>query len=72
MHTKKSYNQYFLPTIETKDYNVTIVDKRFLISQIKTIQKHMIAFKKMHEVTEMIMQLVVYWTLIISKNIKRR
>ena len=68
----KGYNQYFLPTIETKDYNVMIDDKTFFISQIKTIQKHMIVFKKMHQVTEMIMQLVVYLALIIWKNIKRR
>ena len=42
----KGYNQYFFPTIETKDYNVMIDDKTFFISQIKKIQKHMIVFKK--------------------------
>ena len=33
----KSYKQYYLPTVEIKDYNVMVAGKPFLIGQHKLI-----------------------------------
>ena len=48
-----------------------INEKNVLIRQLKMIEEHMIIFERLQLVKKMITQLVVYWTINISKNIKR-
>ena len=37
---------YYLPSVEIKDHNVIMMDKTFSINQEKTIEQHMIKFKR--------------------------
>ena len=48
------------------------MNKTFLISQLKIIQENMIKFEKLQQVKEMITQLAVCQTIIISKTIIRQ
>ena len=60
---RKLHPGYYLPKVEIaaiKDYDIMIDDFFFLISQIKVMWEHMITFEKLHQVKEMITQLVVY------------
>ena len=52
----ESHKQYFLPTVEIKDYNVMIVEEISLIIQLKIIWKHMITSGKLQPVKVMIIQ----------------
>ena len=65
---RKVHTGYYLPKVEIKDYNVKIVAKVFLISQLKIIWEHMITFEKLQQVTGMITELVVFWIMNISIN----
>ena len=49
----------FFPTIEIKGYNVMIFGQKFLIERWKITEEHMTVFEKLHQVKEMITQLVV-------------
>ena len=53
---RDSHKQYFLPTVEIKDYNVMIVEEISLIIQLKIIWKHMITSGKLQPVKVMIIQ----------------
>ena len=65
---RKVHTGYYFPKVEIKDYNIKIVAKVFLISQLKVIWEHMITFEKLQQVTEMITELVVFWIMNISIN----
>ena len=56
---RKVHTGYYLPKVEKKDYNM-IDGKTFSISQLKVIQEHIIIFKKLQQVKEMITLLFVY------------
>ena len=63
--------KYCLPTVETKDYNFMINGENFFDGQLKMISEHMIKFKKLQLVKEMIALLVVCWTKITSQIITK-
>ena len=65
---RKVHTGYYLPKLEIKDYNVKIVAKVFLISQLKIIWEHMITFEKLQQVTGMNTELFVFWIMNISIN----
>ena len=65
---RKVHTGYYFPKVEIKDYNIKIVAKVFLISQLKVIWEHMITFEKLQQVTEMITELIVFWIMNISIN----
>ena len=54
------YFQYFLPILEIKDYNLMIHERNFFDQSAKNDQKTYDKFKKLRQVKEMIIQLVVY------------
>ena len=57
---RRSYRQFFLPTVEIKDYNVIIDEKKLFLSQ--PVKNHLITYKNIRKidlVKEMITQLVV-------------
>ena len=56
---RKVRTRYYLPRVEIKDYNFMTIKKTFLKSQLKVIRQHMITFRKLQQVKEMITQLVV-------------
>ena len=68
---RKFYIGYYLPEVEKKKKITTLwlLEKAFSIRQLKLIWEHMIIFKKFQQVKKMITQLVVYWAILIAKNI---
>ena len=54
------YKQYFLPTIEIKDYNVMINGQNFFDQPVKMLLRHMITFQVLQMVKEMTTQLVLH------------
>ena len=61
----------YVPTGEIKSYNVVIDGQNFFDQPIRNDLMHMIIFEKLQQVNEMIAQLVVCCTIIISKTIVR-
>ena len=64
---RKVHKGYYLPKVEIKDYNVMIDGKNVFEQPVKN--KHMIIFKKLQLVNEMITQLVLCCVEIIWKTI---
>ena len=65
---RKSYKQYYLPTVEIKDYNVVIDGRNFY--QKKNNLKYMIPLKRLKLAKVMISQLdVCQITLILNNTI---
>ena len=72
---RTSYKRYYFQTREIKHYNVMIDGGNFFDQPIRNnliiFENNLTIFEKLQQVKEMIMQLVVCWTIIISKNIIR-
>ena len=64
---RKSHKLYYLWTVEIKDYNIMIEGQKLFDQPVR----HMIVFKKLKQVKEVIIQLVIFWTIISSKTIIR-
>ena len=60
----------YLPKVEIKDYMLRLMEKSLLISQWTVILEHVI-FKKLKQIKEIIIQLVVCHTITILKSIMR-
>ena len=56
---QKGHKQYYLPTVEIKDYNVMIDGRNFFVQPIRNDLKHMAIFEKFLQVKEMTTQLIV-------------
>ena len=58
---RKVNTGYYFPKVKIKDYYVIIDEKKYIfIIQLKVVWEHIITFKKLQQVKEMITQLVVY------------
>ena len=51
---------YYFPKVEIKNYNVMIDEQNFSDLQLEVILEHMITFRKMLHVKEMVTRLAVY------------
>ena len=65
---RTSYKGYYRPAVEVKNYNF-MIDGQNVFDQ--SVRNNIILFEKLKQVQEMIIQLVVSWTMIIFKNIIR-
>ena len=65
---RESHKQYYLPTVETKDYNVMIDGRNFFDQQIQSDLDANDNIRNMKQVEAMITQLDVYLIIPISKN----
>ena len=63
------YKKYFLPRVNIENYNIEIDGKTFIISQLMTQLSNATKSEKYQRDKVMITQLVVYWILLILKNI---
>ena len=45
---RKLHTKYYLPTVEKRLIMLWLMNKTFLISQLKMISEHIIVFKKLH------------------------
>ena len=59
-NVRESYKRYFLPKVEIKDYSVMTDGRNSFDEPIKMIKWHMITFKRLHLLKEMIKQLIIY------------
>ena len=62
---RKSHKRYYLSTVEINDYNIMIEGQNLFDQPVR----HMIVFEKLKQVKEVIIQLVIFWTIISSKTI---
>ena len=65
---RKVSRRCYLPKVEIKDYMLWLMEKSLLISQWTVILEHI---RKLQQIKEIIIQLVVCYTIIILKNIIR-
>ena len=63
--TRDSFEEYYMPLVETKDFNELTDNKQFLISQQKTNKNQLQNLLKCQEV--MIIKQEIYWTVYVSK-----
>ena len=66
-----SYKRYYLLTVEVKNYNIMIDGQNFFDHPVRNNLITYGSVRKIIKVKEMITQLVVCWTIIISKTIIR-
>ena len=64
-----SYEKYFLPRVKIENENIEIDGKNFIISQLMTQLSNTTKSEKNQQDKVMIIQLVVYWILLILKKI---
>ena len=64
---RKSHKRYYLSTVEINDYNIMIEGQNLFDQPVR----HMTVFEKLKQVKEVIIQLVIFWTIISSKTIIR-
>ena len=57
---RERYQQYFLPTVDKKDYNVTLNGRNFFDQPVNMISEQMIKFKKLLLLKVMIIHIVIY------------
>ena len=66
---RTSNKRYYIPNVEAKDYNVMIDGKNFLDQPVRNDKVTYGNIRKLPQVREINIQLVVYWIIPISKNI---
>ena len=66
-----SSRRHYVPTGEIKNYNVMIDGQNFFDQSVRNDLMRMIIFEKLQQVKDMIIQLLVCSTIIISKTIIR-
>ena len=66
-----SSRRHYVPTGEIKNYNVMIDGQNIFDQSVRNDLMHMIIIEKLQQVKDMIMQLLVFSTIILSKTIIR-
>ena len=64
-----SFKKHFLPKVKVENYNNELLEEIFMISQLMTQLNNTAKSEKYQQDKVMIIQLVVYWILLILKKI---